>query len=80
MTHEEAVALFDSKAWEAWTDFQRVEFQLFEERLCMPFGVFHEAVEKVLGRSVFSHEFGITAAVEAMRKEFRARCERKVVP
>ena len=30
-----------------------------EYRLCMPFSVFHEAVEKTIGRSVFTHEFGL---------------------
>lgn len=34
-------------------------FQLFEPLLCMPFDIFHEAVEKTLNRSVFTHEFGL---------------------
>jgi hypothetical protein len=32
---------------------------MFEELLCMPFDVFHEAVEKTLGRPVWTHEFGL---------------------
>ena len=32
-------------------------FQMFTPRLCMPFDVFQEAVEKTLGRPVFTHEF-----------------------
>ena len=67
LTQEQAVAIFESKVWERWTDHQRVEFQLFTERLCMPFDVFHAATEKVLGRGVFTHEF---AFPEHLRAEF----------
>jgi hypothetical protein len=69
MTKEEAIGLYKSKCWETMSDRERVEFQLFEERLCMPFAVFQMSVEKVLGRPVFTHEFG-TAMVEGLRKEF----------
>lgn len=48
---------FDSKCYETWTPEQIVDFQLFQDRLCMPFDVFHAAIEKVLGRPVFTHEF-----------------------
>ena len=58
MTREQAVALYDSGFWKDMTDRERATFQLFEDRLCMPFDVFHEAVEKTLGRPVFTHEFG----------------------
>lgn len=67
LTREQAVALHESKFWESQTYRQRAEFQLFEERLCMPFGVFHEAIEKTLGRPVFTHEF---AFIDGLRKEF----------
>lgn len=36
-----------------------VRLQLFQERLCMDFSRFHKAIEKVLGRPVFTHEFGV---------------------
>ncbi len=57
LSKEQAVAFFDSKAWEQMTDRQIVELQLFTERLCIPFGRFHQAIEAVLGRSVWTHEF-----------------------
>lgn len=57
MTREQAVALHDSKFWEPMTLRERAMFQMFEERLCMPFDVFQEAVEATLGRPVFTHEF-----------------------
>jgi hypothetical protein len=67
MTKDQAIALYDSKFWEEMTYEQRARFQLFEERLCMPFGVFHEAVEKALGRSVWTHEFGLNS--DGLRRE-----------
>jgi hypothetical protein len=58
LTKEEAIALFDSKAWEAWSPRDRATFQMAQDLLCMPFSVFHQAVEETLGRAVFTHEFG----------------------
>ena len=59
MTKEQALALADSKFWETMTDREKTTFQLFEERMCMPFDVFHEALEKTLKRPVFTHELGL---------------------
>jgi len=66
MTKEEAGILYESKFWEKMDFLSRAKFQLFEERLCMPFAIFHEAVEKSLGRSVWTHEF---AYPESLRRE-----------
>ena len=57
MTKEEAVKLYDSKFWEGMSYNDKATFQLFEKRLCMPFDIFQEAVEKTLGRPVCTHEF-----------------------
>jgi len=59
MTKEQAIQIHDSGVWREWTDRQRAEFQLSEDLLCMPFDVFHESVEKALGRPVWTHEFGL---------------------
>jgi len=59
MTKENAIALAESKFWEGMTHRQIAEFQMCEEKLCMPFSVFHEAIEKTLGRPVCTHEFGL---------------------
>lgn len=67
MTKEQAIKLFDSKFWENMSFSERAKFQLFEERLCMPFDVFHEAIEKSLGRSVWTHEFGMNC--DGLKKE-----------
>ena len=45
---------------------QIAEFQLEQDKLCMPFDVFHEAIEKTLGRPVFTHEFAFR---QQLRKE-----------
>ncbi len=63
----EAQLLFDSKFWETLDHRTIAIFQLFTKRLCMPFAVFHEAVEKTLGRPVFTHEFGMN--VDGMKAE-----------
>lgn len=59
LTQEQAIKLAESNWWETKTDYELVRFQLFESRLCMPFSRFHEAIEKVLDRSIFTHEFGL---------------------
>jgi len=67
MTREEAIALADSGWWEHLSDFERAKFQLFEDKLCMPFEVFHKSVEKALDRPVWTHEFGLNH--EGLKKE-----------
>jgi hypothetical protein len=57
ITKEQAIQVYESRVWQSWTYEQKVRFQLFQDRLAMPFDVFHEAIEKVLGRGVFTHEF-----------------------
>ena len=59
LTKEQAIALAEEEFWKPMDLRARAMFQLWEDRLCMPFDVFHEAVEKTLGRPVFTHEFGL---------------------
>ena len=72
MTKKEAILLFVNRWYEFKTPLEIVEFQLYEEKLCMPFNLFHGAVEKVLGRPVYTHEF---AEVERLREEFQEKKE-----
>jgi len=67
LTQEEAIELAETTFWEKMTHREIAVFQMFEPRLCMPFGVFHEAIEKTLGRPVFTHEFGLNA--DGIKKE-----------
>jgi len=57
LTSEQAIAFAKSGEWKDWTDEEIVKFQLYQKNLCMDFGRFHEAIEHVLGRPVFTHEF-----------------------
>lgn len=67
LTQAEAIAFHGTGAWEALSLLDRAAFQLWQDRLCMPFEKFQEAVEHALGRPVFNHEF---ADREALQLEF----------
>ena len=57
LTKEQAIAIYESRGWESWTDAEIVKLQLFQDYLCIPFDRYHEAIENVLGRPVWTHEF-----------------------
>ena len=57
MTKEQAVALYDSQWWIGKSDKEIALFQINEPLLCTPFSVFQKAVETLLDRPVFTHEF-----------------------
>lgn len=57
-TKEEAIKFAKEEKWRSMTHRERAAFQLLQDKLCMPFDVFHESVEKVLDRPVWTHEFG----------------------
>lgn len=54
-----AIALAATKWWEGKSATEIATFCMEVKELCCPFGVFHEALEKALGRSVWTHEFGL---------------------
>lgn len=68
ISEEEAKRMYKSKWWKKCTNREIVRFQLFTDRLCLPFDRFHEAVEKSLNRPVWTHEFGIN--YDGLCKEF----------
>ena len=59
MTKEQSVEFYKSGAWESLDLRQRAVFQIQQQLVCMPFEKFHEAVEKTLGRPVWTHEFAL---------------------
>lgn len=69
LTQAEAIEFAESGDWKQWNAEQIVELQLFQERLCLPLAVFHEAIEKVLGRSVWTHEFA-SSNIDSIRAEY----------
>lgn len=68
LTKEQAILFAENKMYEKLSHEEIVGFQLFQKKLCMPFDIFHEAVEKVLDRPVFTHEFGLN--LDGIKKEF----------
>ena len=56
LTKEQAISFYDNKLYENMTYEEIAKFQISQELLCVPFGIFHEAVEKYLGYPVFTHE------------------------
>ena len=57
LSKEQAIEFAESGAWKDMSLRQRAEFQMLQDKLCMPFDIFHEAVEKTLDRPVYTHEF-----------------------
>ena len=57
MKKDEAIRLANGGWWRDKTPQEIAEFQLAEDKLCMPFDEFHKAVETWLGRPVWTHEF-----------------------
>jgi len=66
LTKEQAIAFAENKLYEGMTARQIAEFQMEQDLLCMPFDVFHKAMEETLGRPVFTHEFAFR---DSLRKE-----------
>lgn len=69
LTKEQAIAIAEGGEWKDWTDEEIVRFQMYQDRLCVDFSRFHQAVEAVLGRPVFTHEF----AFPRLREEYEGR-------
>ena len=59
LSKEEAIEFYESDKWKEWPARAIAGFQLFQEKLCVPFDVFHEAIEKALNRPVWTHGFGL---------------------
>lgn len=71
MTRDEALAKMATGWWHGKSAREIVAFQLYEDRLCMPFGVFHKAIGEALGRPVWTHEFGLN--VDGLKAEFEGK-------
>ncbi len=57
LTKEEAIGLYNSGWWVGLPAIDVAKFQLHQRLLCVPFDVYQHAVEKAMGRSVYTHEF-----------------------
>ena len=54
---ETCKALSDSGWWNLFSKEQAAFLQFHQRKLCMPFDIFHEYFESLIGRPVFTHEF-----------------------
>ncbi len=70
LTKEQAVALYNSGFWKTMSYEERAKFQMLQDRLCMPFGVFSEAMSKYLSRPVYTHEFTSSNHDSLMKEVF----------
>jgi hypothetical protein len=56
---DRGIALSQTEWWVGRGAREIARFQLFTRELCMPFQLFHQALEEALGRPVFIHELGL---------------------
>jgi len=57
---EEVISKYpDNKWWRSDNTVEIAKYQIFERILMVKFSVFHEGIEKLLGRPVYTHEFGL---------------------
>ncbi len=67
LNKEEAVRFYKSGEWKKWSNEDIVKLQLFQNCLCVSFERFYKAIEKVLERPVWTHEF---AYIELLQEEY----------
>lgn len=67
LTTEQAIAFAKSHVYNDWSYEQLVRFQLFQRNICMDFSIFHKAMENVLKRPIYTHEF---AYWDNLKKEY----------
>ena len=67
MTKEEAIYFAESGKWKTMSNKDLVDFQLYQDLVCVDWGTFCLAMNDVFGRPVFTHEY---ADRNALRKEF----------
>jgi len=65
---EQAIQFYETEWWKDKSYREIAFYQLFTAELMCPFNVFHEAVEKSLGRPVSTIEFGLN--YDGLCKEF----------
>ena len=70
---EEATKFAESNVWEQMTVDEIVKLQLFQKLCMVPFSLFHESLEKVLNRPVWTHEF---ADFESLQNEYLGKAEK----
>lgn len=73
MTREEALSMVETKWWEDVPLKDAARFQLYEDRLVMPFDLFQNGVQELLGRPVWTHEFASTKKPGGLQEELEGK-------
>lgn len=64
----------DNHWWESNDLVKIATYQIFEDTLIVDFDKFHEGLEKLIGRPIYTHELGLN--VEGIREEVKLAIER----
>jgi len=56
LTVQEALEFYKSEKWKTMSQKEIALFQMQQEMCCIPFRVFHKAVEDTVGHAVLTHE------------------------
>ena len=64
LAEKQAIDFYESGQWKDMDNEEIVKLQLFQTRLCVPFGIFHKACGEVFDRDVYSHEFANTTKLK----------------
>lgn len=63
-----AITFAEEMQYNTMSIVEQAMFQIHQKRLCMPFGVFHKAVETTLNASVWTHMFADPELLVKFRK------------
>lgn len=64
ISKEEAVDIANTDWWREVSLGEAARIQLHQDKLIMPFSKFHEGMEELLGRPVWTHEFAIPGLLQ----------------
>ena len=74
LTSKQAIEFAKSDIWKEWSDEEIVKFQLYQKKLCMDFSRFQDAMEGVLKRPVWTHEFAFASDPGGIIEEYEGKC------
>lgn len=64
----------ENRWWRSNDPVEIAQYQVSEDILLVPFGLYHEGIEKLLGRPVYTHEFR-SSNMESLQEEAREAME-----
>jgi hypothetical protein len=73
---QEAIDFYESGGWKNWDIKDVALFQLYQPKLCVPFTLYHEAIEALLDRSVYTHEL---AETEVLIAEYEGKIDKPTI-